>query len=796
MFISYLKIALRHFSKWKIFSVINILGLSVGVTCCMFILIYIGKEISYDSFHKKSDRIYRISLSLKSDNGWTTLAHAPYATGTLIKSRIPEVEAIAQLSTLNSETIVEYKDVKMYEPRFVYVSPDFFEVFDFQVLSGNSFQSLQQPYNVFLSESMAKKYFKNESPVDKELVVNNEETYTVAGIFKDVPENSHIKFDFVASQESLRNLGLLDTDNWYKGGASTYVLLNENADKNGLKTKLSDFRDEFMVAPFASKKGEEATISLVPVPLNKIHLYTDFVSELVPQGDITSIYIFSGIALLILVIACINYLNLATALGTRMAKEIGVRKVIGAKKSELIKQYLTESFLYVSIAFILSIVLVIIFLPIFNSVMQQNILIEWNDYHTIIGFGLFWLLIGLLAGIYPALYLSNVQPIAVLKGIGIAGTRSWHKNILIIFQLTISIVLIASAIIIHKQMKLVTESRLDNNKEQVVIIPTQNKLGEEYHTLRERLLSYIGINSVTTCSFEPGQPGFITFLSSDDIEGFSGNEKLVLDGIIAGFDFIKTFGLQLVAGRSFNEDFMTDIQDGVMINEVAVNAFGWDNPVKMIDYNGRQRQVIGIVKDFNYKSLEEKIAPLIITPTNLASKFVAIRINPNDVTSTVNEIKKVWEETNQELPFSYVFLDDLFDSLYKTEIRLNLLVTIFSALAIFIACMGLLGLSMFIAEQRTKEIGLRLTLGASVQNIMILLIRGFVKRVFIGFIIAIPLVSFIMEKWLQKFIYRVEIENEVYFLACTIVLILVITSVSWQTIRLAFMNPVDALRNE
>ena len=795
MFRNHLKIAWRILTRGGIYSIVNILGLAVGIACCLIIVLYIGKELSYDRFHQKADRIYRISLSLQNDNDESTVAWAPGPLGPALGAVIPEVENVAQLSS-GSETIVARKDVKAYESEFLYATPSLFELFDFPVLSGDAVQSLKEPYNVLLSESIAAKYFPGENPLGGTLLINNGQLYNVTGVFKDIPDHSHIRFDLVASMESRYTSGQ-DREDWLRGGAYTYVLLEEQADRKTFEAKLDEFRDEFMAGPFQIGKGKKPSVALTATPLTDIHLYTNFSSELTPQGDITYVYIFSTIALLILLIACINYTNLATARAVKRAREVGIRKVSGANRITLVKQYLSESFLFVSAALVLAITLAEMLLPKVNNIMQRNMVIDWTDPFLFLMFGGLLIIVGLGAGVYPALYLSGFKPVRALKNVNQVQSRGVQRKVLITFQMAVSIALIASALIIQAQMALVRESRPGFNHNQVIMIPTRDEMGKDYIAFREKLLTYSGIESVTTSSFEPGEPGFITFFSAKDLEGLVGEGTMVMDGITAGFDFEQTFKLQVVHGRSFSEAFNTDLEEAVMVNETAVRALDWEQPLgKTIKVWGRTRRVVGVVKDFHYKSLKEKIVPLVITPTDEASRFIAVRLSSGDIASSLKQVESVWNEVMPALPFSYSFLDDSFDALYRTELRLNTLVTVFSLLAIVIACLGLLGLSAFMAEQRTKEIGIRKVLGATVQSIVALLTKDFLKWVLLGLVIAIPCAHYVMTKWLQTFEYKVQGGVRIYLGAGAIAFILAFLTTTLQSTKIALMNPTDSLRNE
>lgn len=795
MFRNHFKLAWRNLSREKMYAALNILGLAAGIAGALIILLYIGKELSYDSFHTKADRIYRVSMTHRNDDGWSTIAWAPVPVGSAIKATIPEAVDVAQLTIANTETIVERSSVKVYERAFVYATPSFFKLFDFPLVSGDAVRSLNEPYTLLLSETMAAKYFPDEDPLGAMLNIDNKQLYKITGVFRDIPDNSHIRFDFVASMESLYASGL-DRETWYRG-LHTYVLLQDHADTEAFRKKLDVIRDEKMAGPFQLGKGKEPTLALIATPLKDIHLYTGFSSEIIPQGDITYIYIFSAIVLLILVIACINYTNLATALAVTRAREVGVRKLHGARRSELVRQYLSESFLFVGISLIVALMLATFFLPEVNEITDRALKIDWTDPVMLLAFGGLWLVVGVGAGMYPAFYLSGLKAWRALRGKSYIQSKGTLRKVLITFQLTVSIALIACMLVIQSQMELVRESRPGFGEAQVMMIPTRNEIGDEYNRLRERLRTHSSIGTVSTSSFEPGEPGMIQFYKGSDIEGLTTDDNLVTDGIDAGFDFEKTFSLRMVQGRSFSETHATDLDEAVIVNEAAVRRFGWTDPLgKTISMGATPRRVVGVMEDFHYKSLRDEMVPLVITPTDKASRFIAVRLNAGDIPSAVKQVEAAWNESIPHLPFTYSFLDDSFDALYKTELRFSTLVTVFSLLAIVIACLGLLELSAFMAEQRAKEIGIRKTLGATVGNIVSLLTMDFMKWIALGLVISIPFAHYAMSRWLGTFAYKIEQRPMIYLGAGAIVLVLVLMTTGWKAMQSALRNPVDVLKNE
>lgn len=795
MFRNHFKLAWRNLAREKMYAALNILGLAAGIAGGLIILLYIGKELSYDTFHTKADRIYRVSMTHRNGDAWSTIAWAPVPVGSAVKATIPEAEDVAQLTTTGAEAIVEGRGVKVYERAFVYATPSFFKLFDFPLVSGDAVRSLNEPYTLLLSETMAAKYFPDEDPLGAMLNIDNKQLYKITGVFRDIPDNSHVRFDFVASMESLYASGL-DRETWYRG-LHTYVLLQEHADPEAFRRKLDVIRDEKMAGPFQLEKGKEPTLALIATPLKDIHLYTSFSSEIIPQGDITYIYIFSAIVLLILVIACINYTNLATALAITRAREVGVRKLHGARKFELVRQYLSESFLFVGISLIVALMLAAFFLPEVNEITDRALKIDWTDPVMLLAFGGLWLVVGVGAGMYPAFYLSGLKAWRALRGKSYLQSRGTLRKVLITFQMTVSIALIACMLIIQSQMELVRDSRPGFGEAQVMMIPTRNEIGDVYNRLRERLRAHNSIASVSTSSFEPGEPGMIQFYKGSDIEGLATDDNLVTDGIDAGFDFEKTFSLRVVQGRSFSETYNTDLDEAVIVNEAAVRRFGWTDPLgKTISMGATPRRVVGVMEDFHYKSLRDEMVPLVIKPTDKASRFIAVRLNAGDIPSAVKQVEAAWNESIPHLPFTYSFLDESFDALYKTELRFSILVTVFSLLAVVIACLGLLGLSAFMAEQRAKEIGIRKTLGATVGNIVSLLTMDFMKWIALGLVISIPFAHYAMSRWLGTFAYKIEPRPIIYLGAGAIVLVLVLMTTGWKSIQSALRNPVDVLKSE
>lgn len=794
MLLNYIKIAWRNIIKGKLYSTINITGLAVGVACCIFILLYVQKELSYDQFHQNKDRIFRISNEFKGRAGWSGAAWAVHPLMSTIKNNIPEVQEAAQVSVSDNNTIVGKGEQRFYEKNFAHATPSFFEVFSFFVLDGDT-ASLHQPYTLFLSESMAEKYFPRENPLGQTLLINNEHEYTVTGIFTDFPDNSHIKLDFIGSRESQISSGEVIPGNWRKGGAFTYVLLHDQVDPEAFGQKLIQVRDDYVLDAFDMSK-DDPKIRLSVTPLTDIHLYTNFSSEQIPQGDIIYVYLFSAIALLVLLIACINYMNLATARAASRAKEVGIRKTSGAFRRQLIKQYLGESFVTAFFAILLAAFFVELFVPTVNNLMARSLTVSWFDSGVLTTFGVLWVVVGVGAGMYPAFFLSKFKPVRALKTKEQLKSKGTFRKGLITFQLAVSIALIICTVVIQRQMQFIQDNKPGFNQAQILMIPNTSQLGDQLLPLESEIKTLSGVEHVTTSSFKPGRAGGISLVEAKDIEGYFSEEPLFLQNVWGGFDFTRTFGLQITKGRSFDRTYSTDLDQAILLNETAVKKLGWDQPIGKTIHFGNEKQVIGVVEDFHVFSLKDEIEPLIILPVETSEEFLAVRINSESLGTTVSQIEDIWNTVVPSMPFLYNFLDDSFDALYRTELRLNSMLTTFALFAILIACLGLVGLSAYTAEQRTKEIGVRKVLGASVRQIVTLLSKDFVKWFVLGLMVAVPVATYVMNQWLRSFQYKIQLDGWTYIIAAAICFVIVMLAISWQSIRAALANPAKSLRTE
>ncbi len=789
---NYIKIALRNLIKHKAFSVINISGLAIGMACCLLIIIFVQDELRYDRFHDKAGRIYRLT-SEWSQRG--IIANYP-----LIFSGVPPILQNEFSEVLNFvrfdprlNVLISSGDKKFYEERLFYTDASVFEVFTFPLVKGDPETALKEPYSIVLTGNMAEKYFSGEDPVGQTLMIDNEHDYKVTGILKKIPRNSHIRFDFLASMATLEaqdpRYGKLWAWNCY-----AYLLLPEDYSYLDLVKKLPDF-----IRRHRGEKAVEAyTFSLQP--LTSIHLHSHLGSEIEPNGDIRYVYIFSVIAFFILLIACINFMNLSTARSANRAKEVGVRKVLGADRIRLAKQFLGESLFLSLMALPAAVALVEFFLPAFNALTGKDLRIDYFG-NSVVFIGLIGILlfVGLISGSYPAFFLSTFRPAEVLKGKLKAGSGSMlFRKVLVVVQFSVSIVLIAGTMIITNQLDFIRNKKLGFDKEQVLVMPvSRSGIGQNFEAFKRELLQNPSVESVCGST---SLPSLLPTRSVFIPEGIEEGERLTLRNVLVDHDFIKTFGLEILEGRDFSRDFATDREEAFVVNEAAVKEFGWDSAVgkRLIDLEGPKGRVVGVVRDFHFRSKHQKIEPLILSllPSSRFVYFVSVKMKSSNISDTLAFLKRKWNAFSPGWPLEYFFLDDNFDRMYKSEDRLRQVFMTFTSLAIFIACLGLFGLAAFTAEQRTKEVGIRKVLGASVPGVVLLLSKEFMKWVLIANVIAWPVAYFAMSRWLQNFAYRVSIGWAVFIAAAVLALGVALFTVGFQAAKAALANPSDALRYE
>lgn len=808
MLTNYFKIAYRNLFRNKIFSFINIFGLATGIATCLLIMLYILDETSYDKHYKDADRIYRISSAVKTE-AW---AAQPAPLAKALKNDFPEAEEVTRLLKASQMDKMLLKNEQsaikreFYETNGYYVDANFFKVFDYDFKYGDPAKALTDPNTVIVSELIAEKLFGDEDPIGRQIKIGlpfGEFNYTVKGVFKNQPFRSHIPAHLFLSMENN------DVGNWIKNMTNwatnslfyTYVKLYKGSDPGLFERKLQPFLDR---NGGKDLKAAGFTRRLFIQPLQSIYLHSDMPNEISPTGSSTYLYILGSIAAFILLIACINFMNLATARSGKRAREVGVRKVIGAGRSGLVQQFLGESFMMCLLALVLAIAFAWFFLPVFNQLTQKD-LHAFSSPELIIWIAGLTLFTGLLSGLYPAFYLSSFKPVSVLKGriLNSFSAVAIRKG-LVIFQFTISICLVLGAIVIWQQLDFLKGRNLGFNKDQQIVLPLQsNNAAKNYSVLKDELLEDPLVKSVTSGS---GYPGLSDVLSSMLFypEGKTVSEAISIDLSTVENDYFKTLGLNILYGRAFSKEFTAD-SASIILNETAVRELGYHPETAVgkelsYDYLGKHvtLNIVGIVKDFNYKSLHNKIEPFGFTTSFFGNKYsyLIANVNTTDYSKVLAGFEKSWNEINPGEPFSFSFIDQDFQKNYEKEQRTSHIVVYFTCIAILIACLGLFGLAAFSAEQRTREIGIRKVLGATVMNITTLLSKDFLKLVIVSILIATPAALWGMQKWLQNFAYRIDIQWWMFVSAGVLAMLIALITVSFQAIKTALMNPVKSLRSE
>jgi putative ABC transport system permease protein len=795
-----LKIAFRRIKRQKGYSFISITGLAIGLACCFLIVIYILTEISFDRYHVQSNRIYRLGISGKiGENSFTMPVSNTPAAPALVKD-YPEVLNAVRFRPTSPRTLVKHGDRQYFEGGIFYADNSVFEVFTFPLTKGDPKTALQAPYSLVISETIAEKYFRDENPIGRTLRLNNKEDLTVTGVIKNVPRNSHFTFNMLISFETLYAQNPRAQERWLGFPNYTYLLFSKDAHPREFEGKLAIFVENHMSQPLKAVSGE---LNYFLQPLTRIHLHSHLENEISGNSSILYVYVFSALAIFILFLACINFMNLSTARSAARAKEIGMRKVVGARRKELIRQFLSETLVYSSISFLIAAVLVEMSLPLLTSVSGVDLRIDPSQLPWLIPslFGLA-VFVGVAAGSYPGFFLSSYRPAEVLKGnprAGAAGSR--FRSVLVVFQFVISISLIIGTGMIIKQLRFMKERDPGFIKENIIVVRVMpQRVQQTFPVIKTRLEQIPGVRSVAASSTVPGiDPNVGAFVP----EGFQDNETQMMDAINVNSDFIPTMGIQIVSGRNFSPEFGTDRQDAVIINQAAARKFGWDDPVgKTIKvYLNEQKRmetktVIGVVHDFHLASFYKTIAPLYISNLPEGLGGLIIKINPENTQETLGTLQKIWPEIDPDRPFDYFFLKDFFDSQYQSEERLRGVIGSFAGFSLFIACLGLFGMASFAIEQRTKEIGVRKILGASVTKMALMLAKESAKWVLIANLIAWPITYFAAINWLRNFAYRTGIEIWIFVLSAILALFIATLTVSYQSIKAGLANPVESLRHE
>jgi putative ABC transport system permease protein len=790
---SYLLLAIKHLKKQRVFSIINILGLTVGITCCFLIFLFIFNELSYDKFHKNGKDIYRI-MRLGKLNG-NEIPYVSPAYATALVNDYPD--AIKQaVRVMPDNDLITYNNISFNEKNIYIVDSNFFQFFSFKLTKGNAATVLNDPKSIVLTETTAKKYFGNDDPIGKVVELNKDDQLKVTGICEDVPVNSHLQFDMVIPINVLRSKVSPD---WYTQFPSnnmfTYVQLNSAVDPEQLQKRFPDFMNKYLGEYYASAGFK---MDLIIKPLNQIYFAADAFDN-VKHGNKKMVYIFMSIAILILIIACINFINLATARATDRSKEVGLRKVLGALRRQLVSQFMLESVSFAIVASLLSLGLLQVLMPAYNNLLGYELPSYWtNPWLYVFVLGVI-MVVGILAGSYPALLLSSFSPIESLKGKLRHGKGgAFFRKALVVFQFGISVLLIISVVVIMNQMNYVRNTDLGFDKEQSMIVKFDNlQISERKEQFKNELLK---IPAVQTVSLMSGEPGGFHDSYSFETEA-KPDERMSLSTEFTDLNFVKTLGLKIIAGRDFSESFGLDSTEAVLINRTAASKLGYTPEqavgkwIRNLSRDSLRRTIVGVVEDYHYLSLKDPIGGLVISPGR-DRRLALIKLKTGDLRSVINDIKKVYASAAPAYPFEYNFLDERFDQLYRAEARQGKVFGIFSLIAIFIACLGLFGLASYTAIKRTKEIGVRKVLGSSVQNIVLLLSKDLLKPVLVGTAIAIPVGYYAMNKWLEGFAYRISFRWWMFAVAVVVAVSIALLTVGFQAVKAAIANPIKSLRTE
>jgi len=787
---NYMKTAMRVIRRQKVYSLINISGLAIGLTVCMLIVLWVADEWSFDRFHANARQIYRVYRDESATLANSTSALTPPPMAAALKADFPEIIRATRFGSWQKQ-LVTYRDKSFNETKYMHADPDFFAMFSFLLVKGDPATVFSNPYSVVLTETTAFKYFDQEDPMGKTLTVNNTFDVMVTGVIKKDSLNSSLEFDLLSPFEILlkESIGEDNRDNWGFNSFSTYVMLPKTASGDNFNQKLKGYLNKF---------EQQDPDELALQPMTDIHLFSNLGHDIRNRGDIKYVWIFSALAVFVLLIAGVNFMNLTTARSANRAKEVGLRKVVGSERSQLIRQFFGESVLMALFALIAALLLLELLLPFFNTLSGKHLISSWRN-NPILLLGFFGMAIatGILSGSYPALFLSSFQPIQILKGtMRSAGANPLFRKTLVIFQFSLSVFLIIGTIGISRQLSYMRNIDLGFNREHIIHLSIHGELHEKYDAIHDRFLQNPDVLHVTASMALPtniqSSPG------TPEWEGKNPDEKMEIKADFVDYDYFETFNIALVEGRSFSREYATDMETAFIVNEEAVRRMGLQKPVvgKRFGFWDIDGKIIGVMKDAHFQSLHHKIEPLVFKMFRPWLRRIYVEIRSDNISGTLSTLENTWNQMNLGYPFEYKFLDEDFNNLYESEARLGKIFQSFAVLAVFIACLGLFGLAAFIAEQRTKEIGIRKVLGSSTIGVVTLLNREFLRWIAAANLIAWPIAYFVLHRWIQKFAYRASITIGIFVLSATIGLVVALITVSMQTLRAARANPVDSLKHE
>ena len=808
MILNFLKVSFRSLFRQKLYTTINILGLTGGITCSLLITLYVLNELSFDRFHKYSDRIYRITLAgrLGTSKFNGPVASSPMAS--FLVKEFPEVESAVRIFPMGNRC-VQYENKLFYEDRFAFADSNFFDLFNFKFILGNSTNALRKPGSVVITKSMALKYFGTENSIGKYLEITNDDipSLEITGIIEDMPQNSHFHFDFIASSKVLK-----DANNpyWINSNNYTYILLKQGSSPQNVENKFPDLVRRFVVPQvieFYKAKKDSIFTSYFEYKfhlqkLTQIHLHSNLGYELEPNGNIKYIYLFITVALFVLLIACINFINLATAYSINRAKEVGIRKVLGASKRNIILQFLAETIILCFMAVIASIFLSELLIPVFNKILSLQLDINILERPiALLIIIIITFMAGLIAGIYPSIFMASYVPIEVIKGlVNKKSSKVRIKNVLVVFQFSISIFIILGTITLYDQLKFLQHKNLGFEKDQLLVIERTDPIKKNVKEFMRDLKKAPFIRGV---SLSTSVPGRTYSTSAFTLDNSSNNRAYFLSYVYVDYDFLNTTGTKIITGRFFSKNHLSDT-NAILLNETAVKYLSLQNPIghqliaptpdpkKSINLN-----IIGVINDFHYESLHNNVRPLFVAlSTNYYDGYITLRISSEENHETLNYISSFWYKYNKKAPLVYFYLNNELSKLYSSEYKLRQIMSLFSFLSIFIACMGLFGLIAYVTEKRTKEIGIRKAMGSSVFRIIQMLSKDVVFLVLIASVIAIPCAWYFMFLWLKDFAYQVKLSLLMFVLVCFSSIILALLTIIIQAYKAAKRNPVESLRYE
>jgi putative ABC transport system permease protein len=787
---NYVKIAIRNLLRQKGFSFINIFGLALGISCTALIGMWVNDELSYDRFHRDFDRIYRITSTLPEMKVHAAVSSAPLALA--IKNEFPEVDEAVRIFTYNRD-LMQVGDARFEEKGIIYADSNFFRVFTFPFIKGDSERALQNPEGIVITEEMALKYFGSTDVLEKTIRKNNTEDFTVTGVIANVPDNSHLHFDFVQPMRFLaRTNNDLKKNTWDNFNFFTYLKLNDKAQQSKAAIRELEKKMQEMY-----KKNEPVVkVAFVLQPLQKIHLYSNFLADIPGHGNAQNVYIFTVVAAFILVVACLNFMNLATARAARRAKEVGLRKVVGAIRPHLMGQFLAESLVVALLSLLLALLIIYLVLPYFNTLGGKELALDFTNVKLISGLLGITVITGLLAGSYPALYLSGFVPATVLKGNFTAGgSGSLFRNTMVVIQFAVSISLIVGTAIVYRQLKYIQHLNLGYDKENLLYVPMTGEMWSKYDALRASLGNNRLTSQYSFISELPTNPSSATI--SVEWQGKDPNTQPLFYNMAIDEHFEEVFRATILDGHGYGENGLTDTVN-ILVNEMALKTMDMSIESAVgtkVTVWGQERTIIGVVKDFNFKPVQETIGPMFLY-RNTWGGFAVVRTLRGETENTIKALEQICKEINPSFPFNYSFLDQDIANLYKAEQRLGSLFNVFAVLAIVISCLGLYGLSAYLAERRTRELGIRKVLGASGFQLVYLLSATFTRPIVIATAIAVPLAWYGMSEWLSGFAYHVTIDWTIFLVAFLSALVIAWLTVSFESIKAATTNPVKSLRSE